>query len=60
MTEYDMLLYRIKRKLDQFNVIVQGVPKEEREYEEFLDCYAQDIYEMCKKFYETNVRRVSE
>ncbi len=54
------IIARIKSKLDRFNRIFKEPQVNSREYDMLLECYAQDIYEMCKKFYESNVRRVSE
>ncbi len=57
--EYTVIA-RIKSKLDRFNRIFKEPQVNGREYDMLLECYAQDIYEMCRKFYESNVRRVSE
>ena len=60
VTAYDILIYNIKGKLDRFNVLVQGVPKDHKEYDMLLEAYAEDIYGLCRKFYESNARRVRE
>ena len=51
MTGYDMLIYNIKSKLDRFNVLVQGAPRDHK-YDMLLEAYAEDIYGMCRKFYD--------
>ncbi len=58
MAGYDILIYNVKSKLDRFNLLVQGAPRDHKEYDMLLEAYAEDIYEMCRKFYQSE-RRVS-
>ncbi len=58
MTGHDILIYNIKSKLDRFNILVQSVHRENKDYQRLLECYAEDFYQMCRKFYDAE-RRVS-
>ncbi|MEM2760076.1 MAG: hypothetical protein QXU32_09170 [Nitrososphaerales archaeon] len=54
MAEYEQLIYSIKGNIDRFNKIFRAVNEDGRDYDMLLECYAEDIYEMCRKFYEAN------
>ncbi len=58
MTEYSIIA-KIKNKLYRLNTIVQKTNCSEREYDMLLQSYAEEIYQVCKKFYDSE-RRVSE
>ncbi len=55
--EYNLLINSIKGKLHRFNIIVEDAPIDNREYDMLLESYAEDIYEMCRKFYEADAGR---
>ncbi len=56
-TEYTIIA-RIKSKLDKCNRIFKETPVSHREYDALLESYAEEIYDMCRKFYDAE-RRVS-
>ncbi len=55
--EYNLLINSIKGKLHRLSIIVEDAPIDNREYDMLLEAYAEDIYGMCRKFYESNSGR---